>query len=197
MAPHRNIDGRSITGSDLARLLERLGPDEAHAALEYERLRRTLVRFFDWRGIGTPDECADETLDRLARKLEETMVDDLWSYAHGIARLVLLEYQRRPIVSSIEAAGDPPAPQSAPVLEKDEHLYECFERCLTELPADGRTLILRYYQGERSEKISNRRQMAASLGLSENALRSRVQRLRDRLEQCVRARVPHLYEKTS
>jgi len=197
MAPYRNIDGRSITGADLARLLERLGPDEAHAALEYERLRRTLVRFFDWRGIGPPDECADQTIDRLARKLEETVVDDLWSYALGIARLVLLEYRRRPVVSSIEAAGDPPAPQSAPALDEDEQLHECFERCLTGLPADGRTLILRYYLGERSEKISNRRQMAATLGLSENALRSRVQRLRDRLEQCVRACVHHTDEKTS
>jgi DNA-directed RNA polymerase specialized sigma24 family protein len=64
-------------------------------------------------------------------------------------------------------------------------LFDCFDRCLAELPADSRSLMLRYYEGERSDKISNRRRLAAALAVSESALRSRVQRLRDRLEQCV------------
>jgi DNA-directed RNA polymerase specialized sigma24 family protein len=186
MAPHRNVDGRTITGADLARLLARLGPDEEHAAVEYERLRRTLIRFFDWRGASPSDECADQTVDRLARKLEETPVDDLWNYAHGIARMVLYEYRRRPLASPIETAGDPPAPPPALLSEEKERMQECLDTCLAGLPSDSRSLLLQYYQGERSGKISNRRQLAATLALSDNALRSRVQRLRDRLEHCVR-----------
>ena len=50
---------------------------------------------------------------------------------------------------------------------------------------ESRTLLLRYYEGERQAKISNRQRLASLLGVSDNALRSRVQRLRDRLEQCV------------
>jgi len=54
-----------------------------------------------------------------------------------------------------------------------------------------------YYEGERTEKISNRRRLAATLVLSENALRSRVQRLRDRLEQCVQVCVAARGEEAS
>jgi DNA-directed RNA polymerase specialized sigma24 family protein len=197
MGTHRDIDGRSITGADLARLLARLGADEEHAAREYERLRRTLIKFFDWRGASLADECADQTLDRLARKLEETTVDNVWSYAHGIARLVLLEERRRPPLASIDAAGDPPMSQTAPSREENERVHECFDRCLANLPPDSRSLILQYYQGDRSEKISNRRHLATALVLSENALRSRVQRLRDRLEHCIRMCISLTSEKRS
>jgi hypothetical protein len=83
---HRTDDNRSITAVGFARLLARLHPDVGEAGHEYERLRRALVKFFDWRGALSPDECADEALDRLARKLDETAVDDVRNYALGIAR---------------------------------------------------------------------------------------------------------------
>jgi DNA-directed RNA polymerase specialized sigma24 family protein len=187
----RNSVGQSITAADLARLLARLSADDARAALEYERLRRTLVKFFDWRGVWPPDEYADLAIDRLARKLAETPVDDVWNYAHGIARLLLHEHRRRPEALSIESAGDPPASPASSASGEEERLLNCFDRCLAELPADSQSLMLQYYQGERSEKIANRRRLATALALSENALRSRVQRLRDRLEDCVQACVSH------
>ena len=182
--PPENI--RSITAVSFARLLERLHPDADEAAREYERLRRALTKFFDWRGVWPADECADETLDRLARKLETTTVDDVGKYAHGIARLVLLERQRAPKFSSIDTMLDV-TPAVSPTTEDEEkdRLHDCFERCLAALPEESRTLVVRYYEGERDAKISNRRRLAAALGVTENALRSRVQRLRDRLEQCV------------
>jgi DNA-directed RNA polymerase specialized sigma24 family protein len=70
--------------------------------------------------------------------------------------------------------------------DEAERLRDCFDRCLDAFPTDGRALVIEYYEGERADKISNRRRLASARGLSENALRSRVQRLRDRLEQCVR-----------
>ena len=76
----------------------------------------------------------------------------------------------------------------APPIDHDPepHLHECLERCLAALPADARTLILEYYQDQRRQKIDRRVRLAAQLGLSANALRSRAQRVRDRLERCVR-----------
>jgi DNA-directed RNA polymerase specialized sigma24 family protein len=183
MPPHHNHDGRASPESDLARLLARLGPDEDRAGREYER--RTLIRFFDWRGAWPPDECADETIDRLARKLHDTTVDDVSAYAHGIARIVLLEWRRKPVLGPIDAAEHPSAMPDAAV-DGGDGLPACFEQCLGRLPAGSRALILDYYQGERAVKIANRHRMAAELKVSENALRSRVQRVRDRLEHCVR-----------
>jgi DNA-directed RNA polymerase specialized sigma24 family protein len=177
---------RTLTAVGLDRLLARLHPDKDVAAEEYERLRRTLVKFFDWRGVWPPDECADEAIDRLARRLEDnTAVDDVRNYAHGIARMVLLERRRAPVGASLDADIHITAVAPAPAADEDEPIHDCLESCLAELPAESRTLILDYYQGERRLKIANRRRLADGLSLSENALRSRVQRLRDRLEGCI------------
>lgn len=173
----------SITPLGLARLLERLDPDRDRAAVEYERLRRTLIRFFSWRGTLEPDLCADEAIDRLARRLEEgTIVDDVATYVRGIARMVMLERQRSPTAVPIETT-DPSDPGALDAPDND--VAECLESCLAALQADTRSLVLAYYEGERGSKIQNRRRLAESLGLTEPALRSRVQRIRDRLEDCM------------
>jgi DNA-directed RNA polymerase specialized sigma24 family protein len=179
-------DRRSVSAVSFGRLLEALHADPDEAAHEYERIRRTLVKFFDWRGIAAPDECADEVFDRLARKLEDTTVGDVRKYVHGIARLVALERRRGPVFASIDDVSEPSATATASS-DPGHPLQDCFERCLDALPADSRSLLLRYYEGERQTKISNRRRLATMLGVTENGLRSRVQRLRDRLEQCVHA----------
>lgn len=185
MRPVMGNDERRIATTGLTRLLARLDPDSDRAAAEYERLRLALEKFFDWRGAWPPDECADETLDRLARKLEaETDVGDVRGYAYGIARLVLLEWRRRPAAVPIDAAGRTLAAETA-VPGDDEPLRDCFDRCLAELPPESRTLVLEYYVAERRTKIDNRRRLARIFGISESALRSRVQRVRDRLERCV------------
>ena len=177
-----------LTASALERLLARLDPDAERAADAYETLRLGLTRFFDWRGAHFPDECADETLNRLARRLDEgAEVTDPRGFALGIARMVLLERARSPQVRQDELDErvlDAPAPPPADV---EPHLHECLDSCLASLSDDARTLILEYYQDQRREKIDRRMRLATTLGLSANALRSRAQRVRDRLEQCVRA----------
>ena len=171
--------------SGLARLLARLDPDPERAGDAYERLRRTLIKFFDWRGAYPPDECADVALDRLARKLEQaTDIGDVHSYAHGIARLVLFERLRRPAATSLEDAGELAAPDRT-VGDQRESMRECLDRCLAALPGESRSVVLRYYEHKGEAKIVSRRELARELGISENALRSRIQRLRDRLESCV------------
>jgi DNA-directed RNA polymerase specialized sigma24 family protein len=187
---------RALSAESFARLLERLHPDTEQAAHEYERLRRSLVKFFDWRGATPPDECADEALDRLAHKLHEVTVQDLRKYVHGIARIVALERQRGPAFSSIDDAPQSVLAAAAPA-DEGSRLHDCFDRCLAALPEDARSLLLRYYEGERSAKIANRRQMASRLGVTESALRNRVQRLRDRLEECMGACASHAVEQTS
>jgi DNA-directed RNA polymerase specialized sigma24 family protein len=170
----------------LARLLERLGPDPDRAGAAYEALRRMLVKFFDWRGAPLPEESADDTLDRLAAKLDEgRRVDDIHSYALGIARLVLLEQWRRPEARLVAADDAQLARLAAPEPPDDEPRRACLERCLEELPRDSRDLVLQYYVAEGRAKIDNRRRLAEALGVSDNALRSRVQRVRDGLERCI------------
>jgi DNA-directed RNA polymerase specialized sigma24 family protein len=184
MAHHRA--DASITEDRLVRLLARLDPDQNQAAYEYKHLHRALVRFFDWRGVWPPEDAADEALDRLAARLDgDAAIDDVRGYALGIARMLLHEWRRRPIAASLDGAAGLAAPQPPDV---DDLLQDSFERCLAELPTDARSLLLRYYEGQLGGKIANRRRLAASLGISESALRNRVQRLRNRIEACVNER---------
>lgn len=175
---------RSLTAARLAQLLARLDPDADRGGEEYERLRQTLVRFFDWRGVSAPDLCADETIDRLARRLDQTAISDLRSYALGIARLVLLEHRRQPALEPLAALPEPAAPLADNPAGED--IASCFERCLGRLAAADRDLAVAYYTGDRAAKIASRRDLAVSLGVTENALRIRVRRIRLQIERCVR-----------
>jgi DNA-directed RNA polymerase specialized sigma24 family protein len=182
----REASGR-LTADAFAQLLARLHSDPEQAGEVYEALRGTLLGFFTWRGAATPEECADETLDRLAAKLAEgVVIEDVRRFARGVARLVLLEHWRDPALQRAtldETTPRPPAPPEA----GDEGRHACLERCLAELPEDGRTLILRYYTSDGRSRIDSRRRLAQDLRVSESALRNRAQRLRDRLERCLTA----------
>jgi DNA-directed RNA polymerase specialized sigma24 family protein len=176
-----------LTASALQQLLARLDADPVRAAEAYETLRLGLTRFFDWRGAHFPDECADEVLNRLARRLDEgAAIDEPRGFALGIARLVLLERARSPQArhDALDEArvGAAPPPEAEP----SPHVQRCLDACLSDLAPEARTLILEYYRDERRGKIDRRARLAAQLGLSASALRSRAQRVRDRLERCVR-----------
>lgn len=157
----------------------------------YLDMRRRLVAYFDRKRTRAPDELADETLNRVARRLEEEgAITDTppARYCYIVARFVFLEYVRRePIQSNLAdlTLAAPRGPDA--VAEQREQLLDRVDRCLQRLDADERTLILEYYQGEQRTKIEQRRRLAARLGLTPNALSIRACRIRGRLEACVLA----------
>ena len=183
-------------GRALERLLAHLdGSDPERAGTEYAALHRALRRFFEWRGALAPEDCADVALDRLAAKLDEGVrVVDVRALAHGIAAMVLLEERRaRSRRAPLDGAADAALAAAGgrePWEDGDaggDGLLDRLEHCLAALPDDGRAVVLEYYAHPGgSLKIAGRRRLARRLRLSDNALRSRVQRLRDRLEDCVR-----------
>ena len=114
--------------------------------MAYEALQHTLVKFFDWRGAGSPEECAADTLDRLAGKLDEGIrVDDVSSFALGIARLVLLEEWRRADARAVPADQAHLERLVAPEAPEEEPRRDCLDSCLEELPLESRDLVLQYY----------------------------------------------------
>src|SRR5262245_64189437 len=85
----------SLTQTAFDRLLACLDSDRDIAAYRYLRMRRDLVRLFEWRGCSAPDEYADETINRCAKKIQEgEEVRDVAAYSIGVARLLLLEMGR-------------------------------------------------------------------------------------------------------
>lgn len=194
---------RVLTEHGFGRLLEWLDDGGADSQGEaYLEMRRRLVTYFDRRNRPSPDELADETLNRIARTLEQDGVIAVRPparYCYGIARFVFLEDVRnrehtnvpldgpRGTVLAIvapAAAGSPGVQDDDEAAAKEERLG-CLERCLDTLKPDQRELIVAYYRDERREKIERRRGLAERLGISMNALAIRAYRLRDALEACV------------
>ena len=175
----------TLTGEALAKFLACLDADTARAGERYEHIRLALVKFFDWRRAPFPEELADEAINRVIRKVDEgETLRDAPSYCLGVARLVWRESLKRPESRRTDLAEIGALAAPTPEVEEDERQV-CFEHCLQELAPENRQLILQYYQDERRAKINNRLALTERLGIPLNALRSRVQRIRDRLEQCV------------
>jgi len=173
-----------LTGRALQGFLVRLDTNPVVAGEKYEHLRRALLKFFSWHQVPEAESSVDETLDRIARRLDGgRTVDDISAFAYGVAKLVRRERQRRSaamLTTSDErlvanAAVSPP--------EDAEVRDACLQHCLAALSPSDRDLILAYYAGTGRERIDGRARLAAALGLSENALRLRAQRLRDRLRE--------------
>ena len=174
-------DPRRLGPEALEGLLARLAPEREAAGLEYERLHRRLLAFFESHGSLEPGRDADEALDRLARKLREGhAIRDIPAYLHGLARNVLRETWRRArreegVRETLRATLPPP-----PV---NGRLWGCFDRCLAELEPDRAELLVAYYSAARSSNRAWRVELAASRGLSLNALRIRVFRAREALRE--------------
>lgn len=183
---------RDMNRECLERLLALLDPDPAKAARHYQLLRKKLTRLFEWRGARFPEDLADETISRVARKLDEGVEirsDDPFRYFCGVAHMVFKEVLReRKRERQLLDPGNwsPPADPEEPDDERMAFLQECLDR----LPESNRHLILAYHEGERRERIENRRLLADELDIPLNALRIRVHRIRAKLERCVKKRLP-------
>ncbi|HJQ32442.1 MAG TPA: sigma-70 family RNA polymerase sigma factor [Pyrinomonadaceae bacterium] len=189
-----------LTQGAFDRLLAQLDPDAQKAGEKYKTVHRSLSKFFECRGCASSDELADETLNRVARRLEdgETIyAEQFAAYAYGVARNVLREHARgpEPRTHTLDALPPPSHPRLSPFEEEEsaharesaERRLECLETCAGALPAESRELILSYYEGGAGERIARRRQLAERLGIPLNNLRIRAHRIRERLEKCVGA----------
>jgi DNA-directed RNA polymerase specialized sigma24 family protein len=132
------------------------------------------------------ESAVDETLDRVARRLEAGHpIDDVAAFAYGVARRVGLARRRqaaaRPTVTDDRHLAQLAAPLGVAPTDEAEQRDRWLQRCLTEMTPADRELIVAYYAGIGRERIDGRARLAAKLGISENALRLRAQRLRDRL----------------
>lgn len=175
----------SLTPAAFEKLLDALSADRDEAGVQYEIMRRKLTRFFEWRKVELTDECADEAINRVARRMEEgEVIENLNSYLYGVARMVYLEALKEQELVSIDDAPQT-LRQEAPEPTESEPRVLCFDHCLDSLPPESRRLIVDYYQEERRAKIELRQELADSLQIPLNALRIRAHRIRVKLEQCI------------
>ena len=178
-------NGFVLTKDCFDALLARLDPDRTRAGAKYETLRLGLIRFFEWRGASAPVEHADETLDRVARKLRQgEEIRDLHAFVAGVARFVFLEVVKQRNTQQAALRKWPGQAEEPPTVPDDRRMG-CAQECLRRLPVDHARLLIAYYQEDKAQKIANRRGIADELGVSPNTLRMRMLRIRAQMEECI------------
>lgn len=171
---------RSSDQEAFDKLLAWLDPDRDKAGEKYNQIQFRLIRIFACQGCSGPEDLADETLDVVMRKIDWLRANyqgDPALYFFGVAKKKHLEeLRRRPL---------PPLPLPEPVPEEIDRASECLDNCLEKLTAEDRRLVVRYHEESKGAKIRLRKQLAAELGVSINALRLRVFYLHTDLRECV------------
>lgn len=170
----------TLTREAFENLLSWLSQDREDAGRRYEEIRRKLIKLFNCRGCGNPEELTDETINRVI-KIVQLQADEYSGNPmllfFGVARNVGRESMRKRTLR--------PEDLLAAERTTGEKELECLEQCMKRLPATGREVITRYYEEQGREKIRNRQRIAAELGLEINALRIQACRIRKLLRSCV------------
>jgi RNA polymerase sigma factor (sigma-70 family) len=185
------MKNESLTPEDFDRLLQWLDPNPNQAAVKYEKTRIRLITYFAGGGCGCEAErLADETFDRVSRKLKKGEVSESYEgdkvfYFLGFARNIRHEYYKEPKLNEL------PTPIVEPEENKNdpdaEEELECLDQCIDELPNEKRRLVIEYYLFEKAEKIEHHKKLATQLGIDIKVLRLRVHRTREQLRPCIEA----------
>jgi DNA-directed RNA polymerase specialized sigma24 family protein len=166
--------------------LATLDRDREKAGEKYEYIRLKLLKYFQWCGSNAPDIDADETLNRVTRRIYEGQdVFNLTGYIYGVAKLVHTESQKRRNQMRLLDEETFIELSSTGVEVEPANYQECLERCLGRLSEEDREVITEYYRYKKTEKIDGRKRLAARLGVSLNTLRVKMHRQRLNLETCV------------
>src|SRR5262249_13351711 len=138
----------ALTQEAFDKLLAILGPDRESAGETYLEIRDNLIRFFEWRGCSFPEDHADETINRVAKRVYEGgEIRNPSGYFLGAARMLLLEIHKEQ--AKVRLAFSEMANEEAVSYEFEEldPRVGCLEGCLKGLSTENSELILQYYQG--------------------------------------------------
>ena len=178
MSPAKTL--QALKQEDFDRLLGWLDSDPDRAGLIYEKIRWRMIAILASRGCAIPEELADETMDRVARRvvdIRETYAGEKALYFLGVMNNVHHEYLKRPMMSRpVEIIDD---------VDEKEQTHLCLEKCLGKLTSNSRQMIERYYSKDKKAKIVLRKRIAEEFGISVNTLRLRALRIREKLQMCI------------
>lgn len=164
---------------ELDALLAWLAPTREQAGEKYEVIRQMLTRYFAWRHYTLAEEHADETIDRVARRLasgQQIRCTNRYRYFQGVARNICLELGKQK-AHEVQLRW-----HVAAVPEHDCPRTVCLNRCLSVLSTGARELLEGYYLDDR---LDDRLELAAQLGITPNAVRLRVFKEKQKLKSCI------------
>lgn len=177
-----------LTPESFEALLAVLSEDRDAAGIEYEKIRSGLVRFFSIKGCSDAEQLADVTINRVATKIdfyEGQQAKQITAYFYGFAMNVLREHwRRRQTLVDIphELAGKV---SDDAAMEASETRENCLSDCLAKLSNDERGLFIEYFGYRDEQRITLRRKLCGTLGITSGALHARVFRIKSQLRACI------------
>jgi len=182
-------DKWELTPEALDDLLSWLDKNRDQAGLKYHTLHHGLVKVLTYWGCCEAEDLADETINRVARKvavIRRRYQGDPARYFFAVAKKVYQEYVRKrrkiiPLEDQLRTVAAPDAP--------NELIYNCLEACMQKLNSVQREIMKHYYQD--SSGPSHRETLAKRLGITIGTLRVRVFRIVADLETCVKECLEH------
>jgi len=177
-----------LPSEEFERLLRHLDDDRERAGEKYEDIRRKLARFFAWNDCFPEEDFADMTFDRAASKLATERIHNIVAFIWGVAKNIKRECHKRPQPINIEDLPPDKIPQIGhpePTIiqnTEEQRRQRCLQTCIQKLPDSERTLFLEYeYYAGKAKRMDD---LAARLGLTIGALRTKAHRIRRRVEVC-------------
>jgi DNA-directed RNA polymerase specialized sigma24 family protein len=170
--------------------LASLAPDKEQAAERYEKNRRALIKYFTRRQATDPEECAARVLNVVRKKIANGIViQNLGEYCFAVAR----NFQMKDRAESRKRAELPDemedkarSPLEIIIKEAEKR---CMIGCLRKLSADNWSLITQYYGSEydsgKKHNRESREELARRQGITMQSLRTRVNRIKVDLKECL------------
>ena len=191
-----------ITQEEFDELLAWLDPeDPRRAGRKYEHIRSRLIILFVRRQFMDPEDLADKTINRVARKVKE-LRDKYWGdparYFFGVAKMVMREVrksQRKHPRAPLEPLYSMPASHDEDKFEVEyyvEYFKEVVERCLNNLSAEELTLLRTYYLRGKGFDADARVALAKKHNMSLSALRVKIHRIKAKLERNINREMARL-----
>ena len=177
-----------LTQTDFDTLLQWFSPNREVAGAKYEEIRKGLIRYFSFKGCSESENLADETINRVAKKLSSLNTENNFkhiTYFYGFASKIYLESRNKAENNTTEFD---PGQHSNLIVEVDdekEDRHQCLDSCLAKLSPEERNLAIEYFSKDKSAKFEHRRKIAEKLNIKPGAMHVRIYRLKENLRNCV------------
>lgn len=183
------VEEENLNPESFNTLLAWLDPDRESAGAKYETIRKTLIQIFTWRGCRNAEDLADETVNRVIKRLpgliEKGYSGEKERYFYGVAQNVIHEHFRRE-ARYADLTANYPAGEFNSDDEENRLMKSCLGHCLQQLSEEDQELFLSYHQYDKKTKIEDRKQLAESMGMEIRQLRSKIFDIRLVLAECIR-----------
>lgn len=178
-----------MTEEEFRRFLNWLAGDRELAAQVYEKLRRRLIAYFIKRQCADAEDLSDKVLNAAMEhflKQNALLLGQPLPYIFGIARNVYRQYLNKQISMDGDVDWQRLSfPDVSEETSEKERRSVCLRNCLREMKDQERQLFLLYYLKKNEALDEYRIRLAKQFGLTINALRLKMMRLRDQLRACI------------